>query len=237
MQEADAQRAALEEEQRKRRMQEADAQRAALEEEQRKRRMQEADAQRAALEGLSSPSHDAGQVNQDAQRAALEEEQRKSLEAQKAASDAQKAAAEEEQRKSDEAQTAALEEEQRKVEEEQAQQAALEAEKRRREEEEELMANRFNLGGGPFRRQGLPCNLVVDRQGDLFIHLGRSAATRGLCELLELRVPLLRKMHATVVETPLSKDDTKLVMKQLATRRSANPDSKSWVDEAWRCSE
>ena len=88
-----------------------------------------------------------------------------------------------------------------------------------------------------FRRQGLPTIVVVDRQGDLFIYLGRLAATQAISELLELRVPLLRKMHATHVETPLSKDDTKLVMKQLFAKWSSSTDSKKWVDEAWRCSD
>ena len=79
--------------------------------------------------------------------------------------------------------------------------------------------------------------MVVDRRGDLFIHVGRLATTQAISELLELRVPLLRKMHATVVETPLSKDDTKAVMKQLRGKWADSPEATTWVDEAWRCSE
>ena len=92
------------------------------------------------------------------------------------------------------------------------------------------------MGGGPFRRQGLPCSVVVDRKGDLFIHLGRLATTQAIAELLELRVPLLRKMHATVVDTPLGKEDTKTVMKKLLAKWSLSPEAKQWVDEAWMCS-
>ena len=115
--------------------------------------------------------------------------------------------------------------------------AALEEQKKKQEEEEEeVRSNRSNCGG-PFRRQGLPCNVVVDRQGDLFIHLGRMGMTEAVMEVLELRLPFLRKMHATQVETPLSKDDTKEVLKQLFQRWCDNPSSQQRSDEALRCSE
>ena len=118
-----------------------------------------------------------------------------------------------------------------------AEERRQEAKKRREEEEEEASSSRMMVGGGPFRRQGLPVNVVVDRRGDLYIFLGRLAATQAVGELLELRLPHLRRMHATVVETPLSKEDTKAVMKQLAVTWSENEDSQGWVNEAWRSSE
>ena len=196
-------------------------------------------ARQAALQELA-----ARQAALDAQKKAAEEEQQRQAEevarqaaqqelaARQAVVGAQKkAAAEAEQRRIEEEQRR-IEEEQRRIEEEQRQ----EAEQRRQEEEEEADNYRLNLGGGPFRRQGLPCNVVVDRRGDLFIHVGRRATTQAISELLELRVPLLRKMHATVVETPLSKDDTKAVMKQLRGKWADSPEAKTWVDEAWRCS-
>ena len=119
-------------------------------------------------------------------------------------------------------------------EDEQARQAALEAERRRKEEEEEVLNSRMNLGGGPFRRQGLPCNVVVDRAGDMFIHMGRLAATQAIEELLDLRVPILRRMHASVHETPLNKEDTKAVLRQLFASWSSSAGAKHWCDEAWR---
>ena len=107
-----------------------------------------------------------------------------------------------------------------------ARQAALDAQKKAAEEEQQRQEEEAK------RRARRSAEEGVDRRGDLFIHLGRLATTQAIAELLELRVPLLRKMHATVVETPLSKDDTKTVMKQLAGKWSDSPEAQTWVDEA-----
>ena len=78
--------------------------------------------------------------------------------------------------------------------------------------------------------------MVVDRSGDLFIYMGRLATTQAIAEVLELRLYFLRRMNATVIETPLSKEDTKSVLALLRGKWADSPEAKLWVDEAWRCS-
>ena len=84
------------------------------------------------------------------------------------------------------------------------------------------------------RRQGLPCNLVVERKGDLFVNMSRSSQALAILDILQLRLPFLKSLKVSHMEVPLSKEHTKQVMKSLFFRWSQDSANKKWCDEAWR---